>query len=136
MTSAFRILNSSAGISSPPLTLFVVMLPKAHLTSHSRMLGSRWMTTLSWLSWSLGPSLYSSSVYSYHLLLISSASVRGLLFLSFIVPIFSWNFCLVFLIFSNRFLVFSTLLFSSISLQCSLKVFLCLLAILWNFAFS
>ena len=36
--SSFRILNSSAGIPSPPLTLFIVMLPKAHLTSHSRSL--------------------------------------------------------------------------------------------------
>ena len=35
--SSFRILNSSAGISSPPLAFFVVMLPKAHLTSYSRM---------------------------------------------------------------------------------------------------
>ena len=40
--SAFRIWNSSARISSPPLALFVVMLlPEAHLTSHSRMYGSR-----------------------------------------------------------------------------------------------
>ena len=38
---SFRILNSSACIPSPPLALFVVMLPKAHLTSHSRMSGSR-----------------------------------------------------------------------------------------------
>ena len=29
------------GVPSPPLALFVVMLPKAHLTSHSRMSGSR-----------------------------------------------------------------------------------------------
>ena len=29
------------GIPSPPLALFVVMLPKAHVTSHSRMSGSR-----------------------------------------------------------------------------------------------
>ena len=29
--------------SSPPLALFVVMLPKAHLTLHSRMSGSRWV---------------------------------------------------------------------------------------------
>ena len=29
------------GIPSPPLALFVVMLSKAHLTSHSRMSGSR-----------------------------------------------------------------------------------------------
>ena len=35
------ILNSSDGISSPLLALLVVMLPKAHLTSHSRMSGSR-----------------------------------------------------------------------------------------------
>ena len=39
------------------------MLLKTHLTSHSRMSGSRWVTTLLWLSGSLGPFLYSSSVY-------------------------------------------------------------------------
>ena len=43
--SSFRIWKSSAGIPSPPLTLFMVFLPKAHLTSHSRMSGSRWVTT-------------------------------------------------------------------------------------------
>ena len=32
--SSFRIWNSSPGIPSPPLALFLVMLPKAHLTSH------------------------------------------------------------------------------------------------------
>ena len=42
---SFRIWNSSAGIPSPPLALFIVMLPKAHLTSHSRMSGSRWVIT-------------------------------------------------------------------------------------------
>ena len=31
--SSFRIWNSSAGISSPPLALFVAMLPQAHLTT-------------------------------------------------------------------------------------------------------
>ena len=41
--SSFRIWNSSAGIPSPPLALFVVMLPKAQLTSHCRMSGSRWV---------------------------------------------------------------------------------------------
>ena len=40
--SSFRIWNSSAGVPSPPLALFVVLLPKAHLTSHSRMSGSRY----------------------------------------------------------------------------------------------
>ena len=38
---SFRIANSSAGIPSPPLGLLVEMLPKAHLTSHSRMSGPR-----------------------------------------------------------------------------------------------
>ena len=31
--SSFRIWNSSTGIPSPPLALFVVLLPKAHLTA-------------------------------------------------------------------------------------------------------
>ena len=48
----FWIWNSSIGIPSPPLALFVVMLSKAHLTSHSRMSGSRWVIAPSWLSWS------------------------------------------------------------------------------------
>ena len=48
--SSFRIWNSSARIPLPPLVLFVVMLPKAHLTSHSRMSGSRWVITPLWLS--------------------------------------------------------------------------------------
>ena len=42
--SSFRIWNSSAGILSPPLALFLVRLPKAHLTLHSKMSGSRWVT--------------------------------------------------------------------------------------------
>ena len=41
IASSFRILNSSAGIPSPPLALFAAMLPKAHLTLHSRMSGCR-----------------------------------------------------------------------------------------------
>ena len=48
--SSFRIWNSSTGIPSPPLALFITMLSKAHLTSHSRMSGSRWVITPSWLS--------------------------------------------------------------------------------------
>ena len=66
--SSFRIWNRSSGIPSPPLAVFVVMLPKAHLTSYSRMSGSRWVITPSWLSWSWRSFLYSSSVYSCHLL--------------------------------------------------------------------
>ena len=123
--------NSSTGISSPPLTLFVVMLPKAHLTPHSRMSGSRWMITPSWLSGTWRSFLYSSSVYYCHLFLISSASVMSIQFLSFIEPIFAWNVPLESLIFLKRSLVFPILLFSSISLHWSLsKAFLFLLAIL------
>ena len=52
------------------------------------MYGSRHVITPSWLSRSLRPFLYSSSVYSCHLFLISSASVKFLLFLSFFVAHF------------------------------------------------
>ena len=90
----------------------------------------------SWLSWSWRSFLYSSSVYSCHLFLISYASVRSLPFLPFIESIFAWNVPLVSLIFSKRSLIFPILLFSSISLHWSLrKAFLSLLAILWNSAF-
>ena len=51
--SSFRIWNSSTRIPSPPLALFRVMLPKSHLTSHSRMSGCRCVITPSWLSGSL-----------------------------------------------------------------------------------
>ena len=104
--SSIRIWNSSTDIPSPPLALFVVMLPKAHLTSHSRMFGSRWVITPLWLSGSWRFLLYSSLVYSCHLFLISSASVRSIPFLSFFVPIFAWNIPLVSLIFLKRSLVF------------------------------
>ena len=56
--SSFRIWNSSTGIPSRPLALFVVMLSKAHLTSHSRMSGSRWVITPSWLSGSWRSSFF------------------------------------------------------------------------------
>ena len=51
--SSFRVWNRSSGIPSSPLALFVVMLFKAHLTSHSRMSGSRSVITPLWLSGSL-----------------------------------------------------------------------------------
>ena len=60
----------------PLLALFLVMFPKAHLTSHSRKSGSRVVITPSWLSGSWRSFLYSSSVCSCHLFLISSASVQ------------------------------------------------------------
>ena len=84
--SSFRIWNSSTGIPSPPLALFVVMLPKAHLTPHSRMSGSRWVITPLWLSGSWRFFLHSSFVYSCHLFFIPSASVRSIPFLSFTFP--------------------------------------------------
>ena len=64
--SSFRIWNSSTGIPSPPLALFIVMLLEAHLTSHYRMSGSRWLITPLWLTESWISFLY-SSVYSCHL---------------------------------------------------------------------
>ena len=108
--SSSRIWNSSTGIPSPPLALFVVMLSKAHLTSHSRMSGSGWVITPSWLSGSWRSFLYSFSVFFSHLFFISSASVRSLPFLSFIDLVFAWNVPLVSLIFLKRFLVFPFLL--------------------------
>ena len=57
--SSFRIWNSSTGIPSPPLALLVVKLPKAHLTSHSRVSGSRLVITPSLLSESWRSFLYS-----------------------------------------------------------------------------
>ena len=101
--SSFRIWNSSTGIPSPPLALFVVMLSKAHLTSHSRMSGSRWVcdhTIMIILVVEIF--LYCSSVYTCYLFLISSAPVRFIPFLSFIKPIFAWNVPLVSLIFLKR----------------------------------
>ena len=133
--SSFRIWNNSTGIPSPPLALFVVRLPKAHLTSHSRLSGSRWVITPSWLSGSLRSFLY-SSVNSCHLFLISPASVQSIPFLSFRVPIFAWNIPLISLIFLKKSPVFPIPLFSSISLHGSLRnTFSSLLAVLWNSAF-
>ena len=68
-------------------------------------------------------------MFSCHLFLISSASVRS-------IPFLSWNIPLVSLIFLKRSLVFPILLLSSISFHWSPRnSFLSLLAILWNSAF-
>ena len=91
------------------------MLPKSNLTSHSKITVSRWVVIPSWLSGSWRSFLYSSSVYSYHLL-ISSASVRSIPFLSYIEPIFAWTVPLVSLSFLKRSLVFPF---------CSFPLFLC-----------
>ena len=112
--SSFRIWNSSAEIPSPLLALFVVLLSKAHLISHSRK------SSLAIGEWShhvvhrgsLKSFLDSSSVCYSHIFLVSSASVRSILFLSLIVSIFAWNVPLVSLIFLKWSLVFLILLFS------------------------
>ena len=52
--SSFRIWNRSAGIPSLPVALFEVILPKAHLTSHSLVSGSRWVITALWSHWCIG----------------------------------------------------------------------------------
>ena len=67
---SLRIWNTSARIPSPSLALFIVMLPKAYLTSHCRMSGG--ITPLG-SAGSLRSFLYGSSVYLSHLFLISSA---------------------------------------------------------------
>ena len=133
--SSLRIWNSSTEIPSPPLALFICCF-----------LRPTWLQILGCLAlgeWSHHRDylchedlfLYSSCVYSCPLFLISSASVRSVPFMSFIEPIFAWNFPLVFLIFLKRSL-FPILLFSSISLHWQLrKAFLSLLAMLWNSAF-
>ena len=54
------------------------MFLKAYLTSHSRISGSRWVITPSWLSGSWRSLLYSFFVYCCHLFIISSASVRSI----------------------------------------------------------
>ena len=100
--SSSRIWNSSTGIPSPPLAMFLVKLPKAHFTLHSRISGSRWVIIPSWSSGLWRSLLYSSSVYSYYLFLISSASLRSIPFLSFILPVFAWSVPLISLIFLKR----------------------------------
>ena len=129
--SSFRIWNSSTGISWPPLVLFVVMLPKAHSTSHSRMCGSRWVISYGYLGQDdlfcivLLCILATSSEYLLLLLVHTNSMVRTISVLygahlgmkcSLRIPILS---------------------FSSISFHLSLrKAFLSLLAILWNSAFK
>ena len=126
--SSFRIWNSSTEIPSPPLTLFVVMLPKGHLTSHSRVSGSRCVITPSWLSgsWrSFCMFLCFLATSSYYLLL-----PLGPYHLWFLYAQLAWKVALISLSFLKRSLVFPILLFFSISLHWSLrKAFLSFLAI-------
>ena len=135
--SSFRIWNSSTGIPSPPLALFIVMLLRPiwlHIPGCLAL--GEWSHHHDYLG---GEDLflYSSSVYSCHLFSISSASIRSIPFLPFIEHIFARNISLVSLVFLKRSLVFPILLFSSIPLHWSLrKAFLSHSAILWNSAFQ
>ena len=133
--SSFRIWNSSTGIPSSPLALFVMMLRKAHLTSHFRMSGSRSVVIPSWLSGSWRSFLYSSCVYSCYLFLISSASLiycahlcmkRYLSISNFLEEIASLSHSVVFLYF-----------FALISSPCySLELFIQMgISFLFSFAF-
>ena len=127
--SSCRIWNSSTGIPSTPLALFIVMLRPTWLHTPKCLALGEWSHHHEYLF------LYSSSVYSCHLFLIST-SFRSILFLFFIVSIFAWNVPLVSLTFLKSSLVFPILLFSSISFHCSLrKAFSYLFAMLWNSAF-
>ena len=90
IASSFRIWNSLVGIPSPPLALLVVMLPKAHLTSHSRMSSSRWVITSPRSSGSLRSFLYNSSVYSLCLLLLLGPYHFGPLSCPSLREIFPW----------------------------------------------
>ena len=129
-TPSFTVLNSSTRFPLPSLSLLISVLPKAHLTSHLRISGSGWLTTPSWLSGSLTYFLFSSSVYSFHLFLISSYFTRSLHFIYFIIlwfcPLLWPSLGKIFPIFLMRFLVFPLQLFSFISKHCLLtgkKVF-------------
>ena len=115
--SSFRIWNSSPGIPSPPLALFIVMLSRIHLTSHFRMSGSKWVTTPSRLSGSLRHFLYSSSVYSCHLLLISSAFARSLLFLAIIISSNYYFWQLLLIIISSLFNLYAEYIMSNAGLE-------------------
>ena len=80
--------------------------------------------------------IWNYSVFSCHLFLISSASVRSLSILFFIMLVLAWNVPLISSVFLRRGLVFALLLFSFVSLHCSFKEVLSLLAVVWNSAFS
>ena len=60
--SSFRIWNSSTGIPSLPVALFVVMLSKDHLTSYSRMSGVNSKFT----SWNTSSILYLLKLFQSH----------------------------------------------------------------------
>ena len=111
------------------------MLPKAHLTSHSRMSGSRWVT-------------YTITViriiktFLVQFFCVFLPPLLNLFCLCYVLAVSvlycahpAWKFPLMSPIFLKWSLVFPILLFSSISLQFSFKKAFSFLALLWNSAF-
>ena len=134
--SYFRIWNSSTGIPLPPLALLIVILSKTQWTSHSRMSGSRWVITSSWLSGSWRSFLYSSCV-----LLTPLFDIVYFCLAHTIVVLYCAHLCMKCSLGISNFLEeissMSILLLPSISLHCShKKAFFSLLAILRKYAFS
>ena len=108
----------------------------AHLTSCSKMSGSRRVVTPSWLSGSWRSFLYGSSVCSCHLFLISSASVSPYHLYPLLCPSLHEMFPCI----SNFLEEISSLSHSIVFLYSFAlilrKTFLSLLAVLWNSAFK
>ena len=101
MESSSRVLNSSTGIASHPLALLTAVLPKVLFlcTPECLVLGD-WQHHHSnlvhlglFIQLFILIFLYSSSMYSFCLFLISSGSTRSPSFLSFIVCLLSWVKC-------------------------------------------
>ena len=108
------------------------MLPKAHLTLHSRMSGSGWVIVPSWLSRSWGSfctvflCIFSTSSYIFCFCYVHTVSV---LYYAHLYMKYS----LVSLVLFKTSLFFPILLFSSISLHWLLKkAFLSVLVTLWD----
>ena len=115
-TSSFRIWNSSTEFHHLHLLCLQWCFLKStwlHILGCLALAEREWSHHHGYLGWR--SFLYRSSVYSWHLFLISSASARSITFLSFMDPVFAWNSPLVSLIFLKRSLGFPIPLFSSIS---------------------
>ena len=83
--SSFRTWNTSTGISSPPLALLRVLLPKAHLTLPPRCLAlCEW--SHNHCIWVIMIFFWCSTMYSCYLFLISSASVGPYHFCALLWP--------------------------------------------------
>ena len=104
---SFRIWNSSTGIPSPPLAVLVVTLLRPtwlHIPECVAL--GEWSYHCNYLGCEDLFCTVLLCILSFHLFLISSASVRSIPFLSFIVPIFVWNVPLVSVILLKTSLVF------------------------------